>query len=658
MRRLRLLAATVAVSAAHAVGLGAEPDTLPEFTVTTHRHAQTIPTQRLDGQRLEALRTHSVADALRYFSGVQIKDYGGVGGLKTINIRSMGSHHTGVFYDGIQLGNAQNGQIDLGRFSLENIEEVSLYNGNKSNIFQGARDYGNAGAVYMRTRRPRVDASRPWRAIGVMRAGSFGLAAPEVTCDLRLNDAVSLTATAAYTRADGRYKFRYRRLNSDNTVAYDTVATRQGGDIEAVRAELAAFGNLRRGMWTSRVYFYDSSRGIPGAVVNNVFRNAEHQWDRSVMVTARTEQALTPRYSLMVTAKYANDYLHYLRDDPRELFVDNRYDQNEFYISQAHLLTLSPQWQANAALDVQYNSMWSDMAAFVFPRRWTVMGAGAVSWTTQRFALQASGLVTHITDHTNLMAAEHRTVFTPAAFVNVQALEGFSRWRLNAFVKESYRMPTFNDLYYAEVGNTRLRPERTLQINAGTGIDFNAGPVQCNATAAAYHNRVTDKIIAYPAGQQFRWTMLNLGRVHIWGVESALTAATHIKQWRLTGHLTYTWQSARDVTDPSDGYYDNQIPYIPHHALSATANAAWRGLELNYAFIYTGRRWNAQENIPSNIEQPWYTSDLSLFKNFTLRRLGFRAGIEVNNIFGQDYEVIRNYPMPGRNFKATIRIEI
>ncbi len=41
----------------------------------------------------------------------------------------MGTNHVGVFYDGIELGNAQNGVIDLGRFSLDNMEAVTLYNG-------------------------------------------------------------------------------------------------------------------------------------------------------------------------------------------------------------------------------------------------------------------------------------------------------------------------------------------------------------------------------------------------------------------------------------------------------------------------------------------------------------------------------------------------
>ena len=109
---------------------------ISEVTVYGHSMGEMVPAQHLTGERLRSLSSFSVADAIRYFSGVQIKDYGGVGGLKTIDVRSMGTNHMGIFYDGLPLGNAQNGQIDLGRFSMDNIEEISLYNGQKSDIFQ------------------------------------------------------------------------------------------------------------------------------------------------------------------------------------------------------------------------------------------------------------------------------------------------------------------------------------------------------------------------------------------------------------------------------------------------------------------------------------------------------------------------------------------
>ena len=75
---------------------------IEEITVTANRHKFSVeaamPAQMLSGRELEKLNSFSVADAIRYFSGVQLKDYGGVGGLKTINVRSLGSAHTAVFY--------------------------------------------------------------------------------------------------------------------------------------------------------------------------------------------------------------------------------------------------------------------------------------------------------------------------------------------------------------------------------------------------------------------------------------------------------------------------------------------------------------------------------------------------------------------------------
>lgn len=70
---------------------------IQEVTISApiKKKASTIPVQQLSGKELKQLSVYSVADALRYFSGVQIKDYGGIGGLKTVNVRSLGTNHTG-----------------------------------------------------------------------------------------------------------------------------------------------------------------------------------------------------------------------------------------------------------------------------------------------------------------------------------------------------------------------------------------------------------------------------------------------------------------------------------------------------------------------------------------------------------------------------------
>ncbi len=636
-----------------------------EVTIVENRKKEIIPAQSLSGKALQNLNSQSVADALRYFSGVQIKDFGGIGGIKTVNIRSMGTHHIGVFYGGIQLGNAQNGQIDLGRYSLDNIEEIQLYNGQKSNIFQGAKDFGSSGTIYIRTRRPRWDDGKTHRVITQFKTGSFGLINPEVVWEQRLNHHISLSASAEYTHSNGKYKFRYRRLNLDNSVAYDTTATRQNGDIDAVRAEASLFGFTTTGRWSAKTYFYNSERGIPGAIVNNVFRNGERQWDRNMFAQGSWENIFSKRYQMKINAKYAYDYLHFLRNDPKELYIDNRYYQQEAYISMVSLTRIAPWWDASLSTDFQWNKLTSNMANFVYPERFTEMVALATTLRGYGFDAQASLLGTFLQDrsgngHTHKRKTSYRSEWTPALFVSWQPM-GNADWHINGFSKKAFRMPTFNDLYYTEIGNKYLEPEYTYQYSISSIYrhKFNNSVIKSiSLQGDAYFNKVTNKIVAYPSGQQFRWTMLNLGKVEILGLEFSTEAEAQLDKIGLGMRLNYTYQKARDFTDRNDAYYGHQIPYVPLHSGSVIARASFQGWDLNYSFIYTGERYNAQENIPTNYEQPWYTHDASINKNFNYRNIKCRIGLEINNIFDQDYEVILNYPMPGRNFKITLKATI
>jgi outer membrane cobalamin receptor len=153
--------------------------------------------------------------------------------------------------------------------------------------------------------------------------------------------------------------------------------------------------------------------------------------------------------------------------------------------------------------------------------------------------------------------------------------------------------------------------------------------------------------------------MLNLGCVHIKGVDvEAEATIVPVRKLLLTGRVQYTWQQARDVTDPADSYYQHQIPYIPWHSGSAIVNIQYGDWDLNYSFIYAGERYNQQENIKYNYMQPWYTSDVSLSVKCSMFNVQCRVMLEVNNVFSQDYDVILNYPMPKRNYGLTLDVKL
>ena len=632
---------------------------LDEVVVTAKALSkEVIPVQQLAGAQLQRLGAHSVADAIRYFSGVQIKDYGGVGGLKTVNIRSMGTNHVGVFYDGIELGNAQNGTVDLGRFSLDNMEAVTLYNGQKSALLQPAKDFASAGSIYLQSRTPRFAAGERQHVKSTFKTGSFGVVNPSIVWDRRLNERISSSVSAEYMYTTGRYKFTYRVEDS-----YDTTAVRRNGDVTAVRLEGGLFGSIKGGYWRAKAYLYRSERGYPGAVVKNKFSHEDRQWDTNVFAQGSFRKEFSPRYSLLINAKYAYDYLHYLADPRRDealMYVNNLYYQHETYVSVANQYALLPVWDVSFSADYQFNLLDADLTDFVYPRRHTQLLAVATALRFPSVKMHASLLGTLVQDHVRSEAqgADNRAEWTPTVVVSYRPFSALDL-NLRAFYKRIFRMPTLNDLYYTFIGNVDLEPEYTNQYNLGLTYAKEWGDRwlrRLEVQADVYYNEVENKIVAMPTSNFFRWTMVNLGKVEIRGIDLALqTAWQWGKNWYLTGRVNYTYQKAQDFTDPTDAYYGGQIPYIPWHSGSAVLNLNWREWEMNYSFIYTGERYSSRANIPVNYVLPWYTSDFSVSRTQHWGKGDLKLTLEVNNLFNQQYEVVICYPMPGTNFKAIVQ---
>ena len=624
-------------------------------------YREVIPHQSLKGDALQRLSSLSVADALRYFSGVQLKDYGGVGGLKTVNVRSMGSHHVGVFYDGVEIGNAQNGVVDLGQFSLDNVEEVSLYNGQKSAIFQPATEFGNAGSVYIRTRRPKFSEGEHRHLRLQTRVASSDMLRLSSLWEERISASLCSSLNAEVLSSSGKYKFRYRRKNADGSVAYDTTAVRQNGDIWAVRLEGNLHGLFNGGGWALKGYTYHSQRGIPGAIVSNVWRRGERQGDHNSFVQLSGQKAISSSFSTRWLAKYAYYNTHYVNRDSTTRHVDNRYRQQEVYLSSSNVVELLPGWSASLSYDFRFNTLRADLPLFAYPHRFTNLMSVATAYNHRRFSIQASLLGNSIKDHARTLASRKSTqTLTPALFMNVAPWSAVPM-TVRAYVKKSFRMPTFNDLFYTDMGNAALNPESAIQYNIGVNYSTLSQPrsTRVSLSMDAYYNTVHDKIVAYPKGQQFRWTMLNLGRVHIKGMDVEAQVIQQLTpMWRLDVRAQYTYQDARDVTNPTDTYYHHQIPYVPWHSGSLVVGVASDRWTLDYSFIYVGKRYNQQENIRYNYMQPWYTNDVHASYTLKWGKARCQLTAEVNNLLDQDYDVILNYPMPKRNYAVGLTVEM
>jgi vitamin B12 transporter len=626
----------------------------------TLRNTSVTPTQLIGGAALQRLNSFSVADALRYFSGVQLKDYGGVGGLKTVNVRSLGSNHVTVFYDGVQMGNAQNGQVDLGRFSLDNLEEIALYNGQKSDIFQPARSFSSASSIYMRSRQPQFLENKTSNIRVGLKSGSFGLVNPSLLYEQKITSNTSASLSTEWVKANGQYKFRY------TNGVYDTTAVRNNTDIDAYRLETGLNGLLKdSASWSVKAYGYASARGLPGAIVSNRFNYNQRQWDRNFFLQGHFQTKESSRYALMINAKYANDYLRYLDPDFVTLdgFQDNRFRQQEIYFSAANRFRILPIWDISLSADYQWNTLGANLYRFPYPTRHTVLSALATELRIKDFTLQGSLLGTFVFDRVKeFTSAGDKQEFSPTVMAGYRPF-GSEAFMFRAFFKNIFRLPTFNDLYYTFIGNALLRPEFNDQYDFG--ITYTVQPkssalVSLSVQTDVYYNQVKDKIVAVPSANLYRWTMYNIGKVAIKGLETNVQSVWAVSgSIQLNASLSYTFQQARDVTDGNSYRYN--IPYVPLHSGSLTLGMDWKKLELNYSYIYSGERYNqlsTPQNAVYNYMQPWYTHDMGIGYTLDVFGKATKMNLEINNIFNQDREIISSFPMPRRFYRFKLSYTI
>ena len=623
----------------------------------------TSPLQILTSKSIEGLNAMQVSDAVKYFSGVTVKDYGGIGGLKTVSVRSLGGNHTAVSYDGITLTDNQTGQIDLGRFSLDNVDMISLNNGQSDNIFQPARLFASASVLNIRTLSPVFTNDKRINGKVSMKAGSFGLVNPTLWLEGKINRKLSATFSGEWLSADGKYPYtlHYGQTASDST----SKETRQNTDVHNLRLEGSLFATFsEKENLSIKSYYYQSERGLPGPTIyyNNENSSKQRMWDNTFFTQAHYEKEFSKYWSFQSNAKFNTGYMHYV--DPTYLDTDgileSTYLQTEYYGSASVLFRAMDNLSFSASTDGALTTLSSDESDFAFPSRYTWLTAVATKYVTNQVLATASVLSTEVHEAVkNGNASPDQNNLSPYVSLSVKPFKS-NDLRIRMFYKNIFRLPTFNDLYYFHVGNNELKPEKTNQFNIGLTYDLSLSnwlPL-FTITLDGYHNNVTDKIVAYPNKDTFSWTILNYGKVVIDGLD--LTAETTVQPWEKVGILlgsNYTYQRALNVTNSTDGVYNNQLPYTPRISGSGKAGVITPWINISYSLLWSGHRYAVNQNYAENRLPAYYDHSISFSRSLQFKKMLIHLNMELLNLLNTNYEIVRWFPMPGRSVRATVSIK-
>ena len=628
---------------------------LDGVTVTARRMpakiTSTTSVQVFGKEDLKNLGLQNMGDAVKRFAGTNVRDYGGIGGLKTVSVRNLGAAHTAVSYDGVAISNTQAGQIDIGRFSLDNVSTLSLAIGHDDNLLQSARLFASAGVLNIETEKPHFENGKRHHTQVQMRGGSFGYLTPAIRHWQALGERTKLSVEGNYLHAEGEYPF---------TLKNGTLVTEQkriNSDVESYQGEVNLFHTFKdESELSAKAYYYNSKRGLPGAVILYNSESDERLWDENFFAQAKYKKAFSPQWTLQAQGKYNYSWNKY-EDTGVEYTGGKQTDTNrqtEYYLSASALYKPTSAWSFSLSQDGFINRLHTNGANSPEPVRYTSLTALNARYQSGQLKASGSVVATYITEEVKAgNTPEDRRRLSPTLSLSWQPWEGEQLF-VRALYKNTFRVPTFSDLYYLRVGNTSLKPEKATEYTVGltwSGTPFNFTDF-VSLTVDGYYNEVNDKIIAFPS--TYVWKMQNYGKVHITGIDATLATAIPLgKSVNLNLSGNYSWQKALDVTNPEAKNYKHQLPYTPEHNgnVSATLEMPW--VNVGYTVTMVGKRYFLAQNIEANRIDGYSEHTATLWREFKLGKCGLRLQAEIINLTDAQYDVIKYYPMPGRSWRLT-----
>lgn len=566
----------------------------------------------------------NVGEALANSQSVFVKEYGGVSGLKTISLRGAGDGQVLVLQDGVRLNNPQNGGVDAGVLSLVGVERIEIIRGNAS------AQYGSdaiGGVVHLRSISPPPGFSGAVQSSG----GSFG------TFNSRLQ--------LGYGSAKWRSTVAVDRLVSDGDFAFeDSAKTKHRFNNGSQRREVFArlLGNPLDNVSVNIVHRTGKTeQGAPGPLQ---FLSAEaRQQDLNHLTSAGIEwHASSP---LQLSAQFSTERR------------DQRYRNPDFLIDSRHKVAsdigvLQNRARLGSTLEViigaeigHYRVNSTDLGK---PER---TQRSAFIQTEWRPAVQRGSGIWQLVVIPSLRYDDYTDAGERGSPKLALALNRHSttRVKVHAGFGRSFRVPSMNDLWYEDpffVGNPNLRPERGRELEGGLLYEFSRlGHWQLDL--AAFDSRIDRLIVSTP---DYR-SLENLDNAKIHGVELSVT-------WRNNGDRigwrgAYAYLSARNDSDhsPNRGKY---LAYRPQNKFDLHAYLKLHYFTVAGSLQFVGKRFADVENNTRLAE--YQLTNVSIGQRILFGELNAFLEAEVRNVFDRHYSVIDGYPMPGREFRASLKL--
>lgn len=601
---------------------------------------------------IEKLAPFDLGHLLQNSSGIALRDYGGMGGMKTLSIRGLGGEHTKLLVNGQTVTNAQNGQTDYGLIQVDNVESVHVSMGLNHNSLIPASAQAMGSAIEMNTFE-NIFSAHKHQIITSSTVGSFGQR--ELYGGYKnTNKNYFVSISGKYREAKGDYDYRIplgddfmEGTRGNNELQESFIAF--GAGLKTVTDTLKQRYHFLK--ITSQVNW--SAKQLPGAVI--LYSDFSDESLHTSSYRLGTDYTmLHKKYKARLFGGFNQHELHYM--DPSYFnqtgFIDNYYKNLSALVGGSFNYQLNEQFALQAGTDTEKSFLYSNRIDFGVPQR--LFSTTMIGLSHQNKYIETSAKIFHQYLHDENRLINHSNTFQRwnPQFQIITAEKLSKTFSFYTWAKKSMRAPSFNEMYYSQIGNTSLIPEDSWQFNLGAIFNKRIHSTQLSIKLNSYYNQVTNKIIAIPTQNIFIWSIANIGEVEVKGIDfetqlhHEFNISTQIK-WR----ANVTYQEVMDVSNENSPTYRHQIIYTPKWNSSNTLSLYIKDFSFHQTTNFVGERYSLNQNIPSNRLDPFVVLDASLEYRIALKKSHkLKLQVGIRNIANSSYSYIRNFVMPGRNY--------
>ena len=644
---------------------------IKEVTVYGRRPMKEIGVQqtKFDSVVLKENIALSIADVLTFNSSIFVKSYGRAT-LSTVAFRGTSPSHTQVTWNGMRINNPMLGMTDFSMIPSYFIDDASLLHGTSSVSETGG---GLGGAVKLSTKPAQREGFGLQYVQGV---GSFK------TFDefLRLtygNKKWQLSTRAVYSSSPNEYKYRNHdkkeNIYDDNhniIGQYYPIERNRSGSFKDLHILQEAYYNTGNGdRFGLSAWYINSNRELP--MLTTDYGEAAEFDNRQRENTIRgvlSWDHMRSNWKVATKVGYIHTWMayDYKRDAGNGVMTSmtrSRSKVNTFY-GQADGEYYLDKWLFTASLSAHQHLVESrdkniilqqgDKAIIGYDKgRIELSGSLSAKWRpTERVGVS-------VVLREEMFGTEW-TPFIPALFVD-GVLSKRGNIVAKASVSRNYRFPTLNDLYFLPGGNPDLKKESGWTYDAGLSFGIGNDGYSLSGSASWFDSHVDNWIIWLPTTKGF-FSPRNIKSVHAYGVELEADLAVALSEdWHLGLDGTFSWTPSineGEPMSPADKSVGKQLPYVPEISATLTGELSFRTWSFLYKWCHYSERYTMSSNdlsLSGNLP-PYFMSNITLEKRFSLAWADLSLKSAVNNLFNEEYLSVLSRPMPGINFEFFLGI--